>query len=258
MGCCAASRMQRTVEQHRGVAYQQEALKSSAPFISSKGEVIIPMNGMTGEFAAAFPVWLKGRISSVEYQVIIGKLNNITMPVFSNMIQESDEMIRDVADIMGAIVAATTNTSAMNIQLFRMKKKVEAVLDEENKNLLKSKGLKMSSMLNEYANKNKRKGRQRRLLIQDNMINMGLLDANANKRTLANEKGIKIIIDEDFVAANDKNNNNNNNSTNGDKNNSNINNKSGAACPSDVPACDTKKETADQGEENETSYHLLE
>lgn len=201
MGCCIMAQMenhiQKTVETQRTVANQQEAAKSAAPYISATGEVIVPMNGMTGQFPAVFPVWLNGRATPTEYQAIITRLNGITMPAFTAMIQQSDAMVKDMTSMMGGAMVTPgkmqdfqkkqmEKTSAMNVDMVTMTRNVEAALYEFNTGVLKGKGLTMLSMLSMYANVATMQQQQQ---MQMNGMNMGA--------TI--EKGVKIVIDQNVA-----------------------------------------------------------
>ena len=60
---------------------------NSEPFISSHGEICIPINTYSGLVSQTLPRWLKNNISNKNYQMFINEINNKTEPAIHNLLQ---------------------------------------------------------------------------------------------------------------------------------------------------------------------------
>ena len=117
MGVCIAP----LVKRHDDLRKQEEEAKSAHPYILGNGEIVIPMNGATGEFPKAFPRWVQNDITPDEYNEIIDKLNGITMPVFA-----TNQQLRE--ECLGNIFKAQQNSMKMATNMDMMVRDIGGIL----------------------------------------------------------------------------------------------------------------------------------
>ena len=81
--------MQQMMAQQTQVA----SMAASQPRVLATGDLLIPMNAMSGEFPVAFPsLFSEHNISEQSYRAFIGELNSVTMGSYQQSQQaESDD-----------------------------------------------------------------------------------------------------------------------------------------------------------------------
>ena len=60
---------------------------NSEPYISSNGEICIPINTYSGLLSQTLPRWIQNNISYDNYQAFINQINTKTQPAIQNLLQ---------------------------------------------------------------------------------------------------------------------------------------------------------------------------
>ena len=118
---------------------QQETAKSSCSYILGNGEIVIPMNGATGEFPKTFPIWVQNDITPDEYNQIIDKLNSTTMPVFVTNQQLRDECANNPYNFRQNQQNGTKMATNMDIML----RDIGGIIYEINTTILQNKSIRL-------------------------------------------------------------------------------------------------------------------